>query len=174
MLQEQATGAGPSAIPFENYSDSSEDEVRSFPRCFFALSHLSQLENRIGNVPTEWYNEYDHIGYNVEGTFCCSQSRFIIINNISLSHFSLGQKIARKTKKGDRLDAFLDAHDKSKRWTFYDPVEDKGMVCISFDVITPSIACSAAPFHLMCIVTVAATATTITTYTTTPTCYYYC
>ena len=37
-----------------------------------------------------------------------------------------GEKLVRRTKTGDRLDAFLDAHDKSKRWTLYDPVEDKG------------------------------------------------
>lgn len=63
----EAPGVGPSKIPLEDYSDSSEDDVRLCVSSSI-LTSLRQLENRIGEVPTEWYNEYDHIGYNVDGT----------------------------------------------------------------------------------------------------------
>lgn len=53
-------------------SDSSDDEGE---------------KNRIGNVPLEWYDEFDHIGYDIKG-----------------------QKIGRKAK-GDALDDFLARSD---------------------------------------------------------------
>jgi len=46
-------------------------------------------ENTVGDVPMHWYDEYEHIGYNIEG-----------------------EKIARPARK-DQLDAFLDREDKS-------------------------------------------------------------
>ena len=64
-------------VPFiEPYSD--EEEV--------ALD-----ENTVGDVPMHWYDEYDHIGYNI-----------------------LGQKIARPERK-DQLDSFLD-REENKNW----------------------------------------------------------
>ena len=75
-------------------------------------------------MPTEWYNEYDHIGYNVDGASIDTLTEIASFSTLTMA--LAGEKIARRTKKGDRLDAFLDAHDKTKRWTLYDPVEDKG------------------------------------------------
>ena len=46
-------------------------------------------QNTVGDVPMHWYDEYDHIGYNI-----------------------LGQAIAKPAKK-DNLDSFLDREDKT-------------------------------------------------------------
>ena len=46
-------------------------------------------EITVGDVPMHWYDEYEHIGYNIEG-----------------------EKIARPARK-DQLDAFLDREDKT-------------------------------------------------------------
>jgi len=60
------------------------------------------LGNRIGRVPLHWYDEYDHIGYNVHGS-----------------------KVGKSTNKGDRLDqAILNAEGKNKNMV-YDALNDK-------------------------------------------------
>lgn len=51
-----------------------------FLACFSSASHLSQLENRIGDVPTSWYKEYDHIGYNVKGMLLWLKQNSLIQN----------------------------------------------------------------------------------------------
>lgn len=58
--------------------------------------------NRIGRVPLHWYDEYDHIGYNVDGT-----------------------KVM-KSDKGDRLDQALAREDnKGKTLMVYDALNDR-------------------------------------------------
>lgn len=47
-------------INFDKLSDSSEEE-----------GFLS----RIGNVPFQWYNNYEHIGYSVDGTKVISKTK---------------------------------------------------------------------------------------------------
>eukprot|EP00466_Bigelowiella_natans_P012032 jgi/Bigna1/92208/estExt_fgenesh1_pm.C_70003 len=62
-------------------------------------------KNRIGNVPLEWYDEEDHIGYSVTG-----------------------EKILRKDR-GDALDEFLSRTDDKDRWrTIYDKLNDEKIV----------------------------------------------
>mmetsp|Transcript_2035 Transcript_2035/g.2905 ORF Transcript_2035/g.2905 Transcript_2035/m.2905 type:complete len:711 (-) Transcript_2035:158-2290(-) len=75
------------------------------------LAELSDSEdsvgekNRIGNVPLEWYDEEDHIGYNVAG-----------------------KKIMRKDR-GDLVDEFLARTDDPNRWrTIYDKLNDEKIV----------------------------------------------
>ena len=51
-------------------------------------------ENTVGDVPMHWYDEYDHIGYNI-----------------------VGEKIARPVRK-DLMDSFLDREDDSNWYTF--------------------------------------------------------
>ncbi|XP_033753788.1 ribosome biogenesis protein bop1-like [Pecten maximus] len=55
-------------------------------------SDEEDIRNTIGNVPLEWYNDYDHLGYDVEG-----------------------RKIA-KPKKADELDQFLNKMDNPNYW----------------------------------------------------------
>jgi len=82
------------------------------------LAHVDDLssddeapKNTIGNVPLQWYSEYDHIGYDVSG-----------------------QKIARKSK-GDRIDAFLKSQDDPlHKWTIYDAENDEEIVLSKRDV----------------------------------------
>jgi ribosome biogenesis protein ERB1 len=65
----------PEIIP-DYLSDSSDDET----------------ENTIGNVPIEWYDDFDHIGYDINGT-----------------------KIQRPVGK-DQLDSFLAEMDDPSSW----------------------------------------------------------
>ena len=51
-------------------------------------------ENTIGNVPIRWYDEYDHIGYNIDG-----------------------EKILRPEKR-DKIDEFLDQDDGTHWFVF--------------------------------------------------------
>eukprot|EP01132_Coremiostelium_polycephalum_P007957 gene7957-9787_t len=62
------------------------------------------LVNRIGNVPIEWYDDYDHIGYDVDGN-----------------------KIMKSERK-DALDKFLDQSDPNFWRTVYDKINDKKVV----------------------------------------------
>ena len=50
------------------------------------------MRNTIGNVPMEWFKEYEHLGYDL-----------------------LGRRIA-KPKAGDELDEFLEKNDNPDYW----------------------------------------------------------
>jgi hypothetical protein len=69
-------------------------------------------KNTIGNVPIEWYKDYDHIGYDVTG-----------------------KAITRKSK-GDGIDAFLKAQDDpiAHRWRIYDEENDEEIILSKRDV----------------------------------------
>lgn len=61
--------------------------------------------NTVGNVPLEWYKDYPHIGYDVDG------------------------KKILKPAKGDELELFLASmDDPESRRTVYDDVEKKNVV----------------------------------------------
>jgi ribosome biogenesis protein ERB1 len=74
-----------------------------------ALAYLSDSSDeeegtllRIGRVPREWYDDLDHLGYNIDG-----------------------KPIARKTSgASDRIDQFLKKHDGSI-YSIYDPDNDR-------------------------------------------------
>lgn len=51
------------------------------------------MKNTIGRIPTEWYDDYPHLGYDLEG-----------------------QKIMKSTIKKDELDKFLDKMEKPDDW----------------------------------------------------------
>ncbi|KAL6073145.1 Ribosome biogenesis protein 1 [Balamuthia mandrillaris] len=71
-----------------------------------------ETENTIGNVPLEWYKDYDHIGYDQEG-----------------------RKIMKSQGK-DALDRFLDRSDDPNYWrTVYDEYNDKEVVLSKKDLL---------------------------------------
>jgi ribosome biogenesis protein ERB1 len=81
-----------------NSDDSSEDE---------------SIRNTIGNVPLEWYEEYDHIGYDRDGN-----------------------KIFKK-KRGDALDNLIARHDDPNYIrTVYDELNDREYVLSNKDLQT--------------------------------------
>ena len=53
---------------------------------------LQDIRNTVGNIPMEWYRDYPHIGYDIEG------------------------KKLIKPKKGDELDQFLQRMDNPDYW----------------------------------------------------------
>lgn len=55
-------------------------------------SDEEDIRNTVGNIPMQWYNDYDHIGYDLDG-----------------------RKI-KKPAKGDELDNFLDKMDDPNYW----------------------------------------------------------
>ncbi|KAJ3260770.1 Ribosome biogenesis protein erb1 [Boothiomyces macroporosus] len=64
-----------------------------------------ELHNTVGNIPMEWYNDYPHIGYDVNGN-----------------------KIMRPAQ-GDDLDKFLSTMDDKNAWrSVYDKLEGKNIV----------------------------------------------
>jgi len=65
----------PKAVPEKNIS--ADDEYN------YDSSDEEDVRNTIGNIPVNWYNEYDHIGYDLDG------------------------KKIRKPKRGDELEHFL-------------------------------------------------------------------
>ena len=69
------------------------------------------LQNRIGKVPLHWYDEHDHIGYNVHGT-----------------------KVIKSSKTaGDRIDAALEAEENRllKKNVIYDALNDQEVTLTS-------------------------------------------
>ncbi|EGC36633.1 hypothetical protein DICPUDRAFT_150881 [Dictyostelium purpureum] len=81
---------------FYDSEDSSEDET---------------IVNRIGNIPIEWYDDFDHIGYDVDGN-----------------------KIMRSESTKDSIDRFLDQQDPNFWRTVYDKVNDKKVVLSDEDM----------------------------------------
>eukprot|EP01113_Clastostelium_recurvatum_P032475 TRINITY_DN4180_c0_g1_i5.p1 TRINITY_DN4180_c0_g1~~TRINITY_DN4180_c0_g1_i5.p1 ORF type:complete len:1068 (-),score=304.60 TRINITY_DN4180_c0_g1_i5:88-3252(-) len=85
------TGIAPNTTG-EDDEDSSEDE---------------SIVNTVGNIPLEWYNEYDHIGYDRDGNK--------LMRNTELSQ--------------DKLDEFLAQSDDPNYWrTIYDHLNGKKVV----------------------------------------------
>ncbi|KAF2072138.1 hypothetical protein CYY_006536 [Polysphondylium violaceum] len=96
--------------------DSSEDEDTtvigkkwtSDPNQFYDDEDSSEdesLVNRVGNIPLEWYEDYDHIGYDVDGN-----------------------KIMKTESNKDSIDKFLDQADPNFWRTVYDKVNDKNVL----------------------------------------------
>ncbi|KAJ3039064.1 Ribosome biogenesis protein 1 [Rhizophlyctis rosea] len=70
-----------------------------------------EAENTIGNVPKEWYNDFDHMGYDIKG------------NKVM------------KGVQGDQLDKFLSTMDDPNAWrTVYDPIEGKNITLSERDL----------------------------------------
>jgi ribosome biogenesis protein ERB1 len=94
------------AVDFGGLSHLNEDEVPAFQRGNLAyLSDSSDEEDaplvRVGNVPREWYDDLNHMGYNIDGV------------------------PITKAKKPDHIDTFLNKHDKSALYTIYDEDNDR-------------------------------------------------
>ncbi len=69
----------------------------------YSSSEDERMVNTVGNVPMEWYEHEEHIGYDREG-----------------------KKILRKTSKQDRIDSWLSGNDDKAGWrTVYDEVNDE-------------------------------------------------
>ncbi|EDQ89285.1 block of proliferation 1 [Monosiga brevicollis MX1] len=67
--------------------------------------------NRVGRIPMEWYEDYEHIGYDLNG------------------------KRIRKPKQKDRLEKFLDAFEAGNNGrTIYDPVTGKEIELTDDDI----------------------------------------
>lgn len=67
----------------------------SFPIDFFTtFSVYSQdIRNTVGNIPMEWYKDYPHIGYDLDG-----------------------KKIFKPIRNKDELDEFLDKMENPDYW----------------------------------------------------------
>ena len=79
----------------------------------FDSSDEEDIRNTIGNVPIQWYDEYDHLGYSLEGT-----------------------KL-RKPKAGDQLDKFLNKMDDPNFGvTVRDPMTGQDVVLSEKDIDT--------------------------------------
>eukprot|EP00116_Pleurobrachia_bachei_P000716 sb/3460978/ len=75
-------------------------------------SDEEEIRNRIGNIPMEWYDDYDHIGYDIHGG-----------------------KVGKSSKQGDQLDKLLDRMDNPDFWrTVRNPVEGEEIVLKDDDV----------------------------------------
>jgi ribosome biogenesis protein ERB1 len=69
----------------------------------YSSSEDERMVNTVGDVPMEWYEHEEHIGYDREG-----------------------KKILRKTSKQDRIDSWLSGNDDKSGWrTVYDEVNDE-------------------------------------------------
>jgi len=89
---------GESSQPDEYEYDSSDEE---------------DIRNTIGNIPINWYDEHEHLGYNLDG------------------------KQIRKPKRGDELDAFLaKMDDPNFGVTVHDPTTGQDVVLSEKDVAT--------------------------------------
>ncbi|KAJ3223249.1 Ribosome biogenesis protein 1 [Clydaea vesicula] len=70
-----------------------------------------ETENTVGNIPLEWYADFDHIGYNVSGN-----------------------KILKPASK-DELDKFVDSMDNPNSWkTVFNELEGKNVVLSKGDL----------------------------------------
>ncbi|XP_074644909.1 ribosome biogenesis protein bop1-like [Tubulanus polymorphus] len=79
----------------------------------FDTSDEEDIRNTVGNIPMEWYRDYAHIGYDVEG-------RKII-----------------KPKQGDELDEFLEKMDNPNYWrTVKDKMTGQNVVLTDQDIDT--------------------------------------
>ena len=108
-------GASSSADESEEEFSSDEDEdkddedsdgeggARGGDESDYSSSEDERMVNTVGNVPMEWYEHEEHIGYDREG-----------------------KKIMRKTSKQDRIDSWLSGNDDKSGWrTVYDEVNDE-------------------------------------------------
>ncbi|KAK3697446.1 hypothetical protein RRG08_031210 [Elysia crispata] len=73
-------------------ADKAESSVNSKDEYEYDSSDEEDVRNTIGNIPVNWYDNYDHIGYDVEG------NKLI------------------KPKQGDALDEFLEKVDDPNYW----------------------------------------------------------
>eukprot|EP01087_Luapelamoeba_hula_P001612 TRINITY_DN1131_c0_g1_i4.p1 TRINITY_DN1131_c0_g1~~TRINITY_DN1131_c0_g1_i4.p1 ORF type:complete len:868 (+),score=143.99 TRINITY_DN1131_c0_g1_i4:131-2734(+) len=70
-----------------------------------------ETHNTIGRVPIEWYSDYEHIGYDLNGN-----------------------KIVKKPRK-DSIQNFIDRHDDPDYWrTYYDEYNDRDVVLTKQDL----------------------------------------
>lgn len=70
-----------------------------------------EAKNTIGNVPLEWYDDYDHVGYDLSG------------------------RPIGKSQGKDGIDRFLASQDDPNfKWTIYDPVNDEEITLSKRDV----------------------------------------
>jgi len=77
----------------------------------FDSSDEEDIRNTIGNIPVNWYDDYEHIGYNLDG------------------------KRIRKPKRGDELDAFLRRMEGGDAGvTVQDPMTGQDVVLSAKDV----------------------------------------
>ena len=74
-------------------------------------SDEEDIRNTVGNIPLNWYDDYDHIGYDWDG------------------------KPIRKPKRGDELDKFLDKMDNPEHGvTVTDPMTGQDVVLSEKDI----------------------------------------
>merc|ERR1712071_112946 len=74
-------------------------------------SDEEDLRNTVGNIPMNWYNDYPHLGYDLEG------------------------KPIMKPKRGDEIDNFLRKMENPESWrTVYDPQTGQDVVLSNEDV----------------------------------------
>lgn len=61
--------------------------------CILVRVSLQDIRNTVGNIPMEWYKDFPHIGYNLDG-----------------------KKIYKPIRNKDELDDFLDKMENPDYW----------------------------------------------------------
>lgn len=62
-------------------------------RYYFTVVPLQDIRNTVGNIPMEWYKDFPHIGYDLDG-----------------------KKIYKPIRNKDELDDFLDKMENADYW----------------------------------------------------------
>ncbi|EFX77685.1 hypothetical protein DAPPUDRAFT_305412 [Daphnia pulex] len=99
------TQDGPSTSTAQLPAPPVEDEYA------YDSSDEEDLRNTVGNIPMNWYDDYPHIGYDLEG------------------------KAILKPKRGDEIDNFLRKMENPESWrTVYDPQTGQDVILSNEDV----------------------------------------
>merc|ERR1719402_725660 len=94
--------SNPTEPPREDYDGSGPDS-----------SDEEDVRNTVGEIPMHWYDEYPHLGYDLDG------------------------EMIMKPKQGDQLDKFLNRMENPEFWrTVHDKLTGQGVVLSDEDVIT--------------------------------------
>ena len=48
------------------YTDTSDEEVSNYVSLSLFIA-IQELRNTVGNIPMEWYDDYPHLGYDLDG-----------------------------------------------------------------------------------------------------------
>jgi len=109
--QSDSEGDFPSSLP---ELDITSDDDQLLPEIFpdyLSDSSDDETTNTIGNIPISWYDEYDHIGYDING------------------------KKILKPASADQLDTFLSQMDDPNAWrSVFNEIEGKNVVLTAADL----------------------------------------
>ena len=103
--EEESGSESESESESENSKEKDGEEKTKNDEYAYDSSDEEDIRNTVGNVPMHWYDEYDHLGYNLDG------------------------KKILKPKRGDELDNFLNKMDNANFGvTVFDPSTGEDVV----------------------------------------------